>query len=111
MEAKGAKRVEIAGSDDKRQLTALFSCTLNGNFFLSFLAALQRNNISSVEVPANFIDHLQPSDLSVNKPVKDHLKASFQEWYAIGIIWQRVLAGNDDKKVIDLCLSLLKPLT
>jgi len=30
MEAKGAKWVEIAGSDDKKQLTALFSCTLSG---------------------------------------------------------------------------------
>ena len=32
MEAKGAKRVEITGSDDKRQLTAFFSCTLSGKF-------------------------------------------------------------------------------
>jgi len=32
MEHKGAKRVEIAGSDDKRQLTALFSCTLDEKF-------------------------------------------------------------------------------
>ena len=32
MEVKGAKRVEILGSDDKRQLTALFSCTLSGKF-------------------------------------------------------------------------------
>ena len=29
---KGAKRVVIAGSDDKRQITALFSCTLSGRF-------------------------------------------------------------------------------
>jgi len=34
MEAKGTKRVEIAGSDDKRQLTALFSCTMSGKFLL-----------------------------------------------------------------------------
>jgi len=32
MEHKGAKRVEIAGSDDKRQLTALFSYTLSRKF-------------------------------------------------------------------------------
>ena len=32
MEHKGAKRVAIAGSDDKQQITALFSCTLSGRF-------------------------------------------------------------------------------
>jgi len=33
MEVKGAKRVELVGSDDERQLTTLFSCTLSGKFF------------------------------------------------------------------------------
>ena len=32
MEHKGAKRVGIAGCNDKRQITALFSCTLSGKF-------------------------------------------------------------------------------
>jgi len=32
MEHKGAKWVEITGRDDKRQLTALFTCTLSGKF-------------------------------------------------------------------------------
>ena len=32
MEHKGAKRVEIAGCNDKQQMTALFTCTLNGKF-------------------------------------------------------------------------------
>ena len=30
MEVKGAKRVEVAGVDDKRQIMVLLSCTLNG---------------------------------------------------------------------------------
>jgi len=32
MEKRGTKRVEIAAKDDKRQITALFACTLTGKF-------------------------------------------------------------------------------
>jgi hypothetical protein len=32
MEKKGAKRVEIAGVDDKRQITAVFIATAVGDF-------------------------------------------------------------------------------
>ena len=32
MEVKGSKRVEVAGTDDKRKITALLSCMLDGNF-------------------------------------------------------------------------------
>ena len=32
MEKRGTKRVEIAGIDDKRQITAIFACTMSGNF-------------------------------------------------------------------------------
>ena len=32
MEKKGTKRVEIAAIDDKRQITAVFACTMSGNF-------------------------------------------------------------------------------
>ena len=32
MERKGKKRVEIAAVDDKRQITAIFACTLSGKF-------------------------------------------------------------------------------
>ena len=186
MEHKGAKRVEITGSNDKRQITALFSCTLSGKFLPpqviyagktpaclpkvkfpngwnvtftqnhwsneetmmmylhsillpyiektraelqlnsnhrtlvifdqfkaqttdNFLSTLERNHISVVEVPGNCTDRLQPLDLSINKPVKDHLKSCFHKWYAAGI-QKKILTGDDDKRVIDLRLSLLKPL-
>ena len=33
MEKRGTKRVEIADKDDKRQITAVFACTLSGRFF------------------------------------------------------------------------------
>ena len=32
MEEEGSKRVEVASKDDKRQLTALFACSLSGDF-------------------------------------------------------------------------------
>ena len=40
MEQKGAKRVEIAGVDDKQQITAIFAATLVGEF-LPFLVIYQ----------------------------------------------------------------------
>lgn len=32
MEQAGSNRVEITGKDDKRQITALFGCTMSGDF-------------------------------------------------------------------------------
>ena len=32
MEEEGAKRVKIDGKDDKRQITAVFGCSLTGDF-------------------------------------------------------------------------------
>ena len=32
MEQEGAKRVEIHGKDDKRQITAVFGCSMSGDF-------------------------------------------------------------------------------
>ena len=43
---------------------------------------LVQNNIISVIVPANCTDLLQPLDLSVNKPFKDHFRHCFQSWYS-----------------------------
>ena len=43
---------------------------------------LHDNHIVFVLIPANCMDKLQPLDLSINKPLKDELKRSFQSWYA-----------------------------
>ena len=43
-----------------------------------FLNTLEKNNIHVVEVPANCTDCLQPLDPSINKPLKSHMKNSFQ---------------------------------
>jgi len=75
----------------------------------NFLATLEQHYISFVGVPASCTNRLQPLDLSINKPVKDHLRSSFHDWYAVGLR-KKVLTRDDDKKAVDLCLSLLKPL-
>ena len=35
---------------------------------------LEENHIYVVKVPSNCMDKLQPLDLSVNKPTKDHIR-------------------------------------
>ena len=46
------------------------------------LNLLEANHVDTVFIPANCTDHLQPLDLSVNKPAKDFLRGKFEEWYA-----------------------------
>ena len=46
------------------------------------LELLENNNIDCVFVPANYTGELQPLNLSVNKSVKDFLRAQFQDWHA-----------------------------
>jgi len=100
-------RTELQLSSTHRALVIFdqFKAQTTGNF----RSTLERNNISVVEVPANCIDWLQPLDLSINKPVKDHLKSCFHDWYAAGMR-KKTLTGGNNEKVIDLRLSLLKPI-
>ena len=46
------------------------------------LSLLRSYNIIPIQLPANCTDKLQPLDISVDKPMKDHLKNKFQQWYA-----------------------------
>ena len=184
MAQEGVKRVEIAGKDDKRQITAVLACTMNGDvlppqlvyqgktprclpqvefpnqwhitytenhwcnestmkeyidkiilpyvkqkridlklsvdypalvIFDNFkgqctkelLSTLDDNNINVILIPANCTDRLQPLDISVNKSVKEFLRAKFQEWYSKQICSQ--LKGEKEKSPINLCLNVLKP--
>lgn len=186
MEARGAKRVEVVGKDDKRQLTAVLAGTLTGDFlppqviyqgktprclpkydfpekwhvtysvnhwsnedtmkeyvdnvliqyvtekrrslglatdypaliiFDNFkaqctpavLTQLDQNNFNVVLVPPNCTDRLQPLDVSVNKAVKNQLRAEFQGWYARQVCQQR--QEGQERKPIDLKMSAIKPLS
>ena len=46
------------------------------------VALLRQHKIIPVQLPPNCTDKLQPVDLSINKPMKDHMKQKFQQWYA-----------------------------
>ena len=76
-----------------------------GQFTDKILDVLELNNIMVVDVPANCTGKLQPMDLSVNKPIKDHMRSSFHKWYA-----HQVKSQNGNHEPVDLRLSLLKPL-
>ena len=178
-ERKGAKCVEIVGTDDKRQITATVAGTMsreflpaqliyggktpaclpkvdfpagwsitftanhwaNENTVLSYIhnillpyvtemhnnlqlapthaalviidhfkgqftdKVLELSNVVVVDVPANFTGRLQRMDVSVNKPIKDHMRSSFQKWYAY-----QVKSQNGNHEPVDLRLSVLKPL-
>ena len=74
----------------------------------TFLQVLESNNIVVAKVPPHCTGHLQPLDLSINKPVKDILRSKFQSWYADQIT--RQLKVSSQVKPVDLRLSVMKPL-
>ena len=49
------------------------------------LNLLEANHVDTVFILANYTDHLQPLDLSINKPAKDFLRGKFEERYAAQI--------------------------
>ena len=71
---------------------------------------LMENNILSVIVPSNCTDLLQPLDLSVNKPLKDHLRRSFQSWYSDEVSKQLQEGKEPEDIKVDTKLSIMKPL-
>ena len=68
---------------------------------------MDTNNILVVDVPANCTDRLQLMDLSIDGPFKDHMKTSFQTWYAQQVCLQ--LQHKQVHKAVDLRLSIVKP--
>ncbi|XP_011408602.1 PREDICTED: uncharacterized protein LOC105315598 [Amphimedon queenslandica] len=57
MEKRGTKRVEIEGIDDKRQITAVFACTLSGKFLpiqLIYQGTTQKCLPKGVSFPNNW---------------------------------------------------------
>ena len=61
--------------------------------------------------PSNCTDLLQPLDLSVNKPLKDHLRHSFQSWYSEQVSKQLEEGKEPEDVKIDTRLSIMKPLS
>ena len=61
-----------------------------------------------VIVPSNCTGVLQPLDLSVNKPLKDHLRSKFQSWYSDQVSNQMDDGNNIE---VDMKLTMMKPLS
>ena len=45
MELEGTKRVDIAGKDDKQQITAVFAGSMAGDFYLSSWYIKERHHV------------------------------------------------------------------
>ena len=95
------KRVHL-GLPQTQAALAVFDC-FKGQNTSAIEDMLERHNIVSVIVPANCTDKLQPIDLSINKPVKDGMKACFQLWYASEI--QKQLKKNAVLQEVKVDLS------
>ena len=70
-------------------------------------ALLNGHNIIPMQLPPNCTDKLQPLDISINKPMKDHSKAKFQQWYANEVSKQLETIPVNQVKV-DVSLSVVK---
>jgi hypothetical protein len=84
-----------------------------GEDFLDFLS---ENNIKVVYVPARCTDRLQPLDVSVQKAIKNHLRQSFEDWYADEIVKQlneNKGSKSEDEVIqpVDLSLTWLNSLS
>lgn len=75
----------------------------------SVLEKLQKENIEVVFIPPNCTSELQPLDLSVNKPLKDHLKTKFTQWYADKVHSQLAASKAVEEIKVAMCMSLIKP--
>ena len=56
--------------------------TFKGHTGSEMESSLLENDIISVHAPSNCTDLLQPLELCLNKPLKDHLRSKFQSWYS-----------------------------
>ena len=86
---------------------ALFDC-FRGQVTPEFYSLIEKHNIIPVLVPANCMDKLQPMDVSVNKPVKDHIKQSFHSWYAEEVQSQLQSSVPVHEVKVDVRASIIK---
>ena len=71
---------------------------------------LADNHISIVMIPPNCTDKLQPLDISINKPLKDALKAQFHSRYA-NEVQKEMKHGSLDDINIDTSMTAIKGLS
>lgn len=86
---------------------ALFDC-FRGQATSEFYSLLKKHNIIPVLVPANCTNKLQPMDVSVNKPVKDHIKQYFHSWYTQEVQSQLQSSFPVHEVKVDIRASIVK---
>ena len=89
------EKVRESHSDDTPALVIMGN--FKGQITESFFTLLDSHNIHVCWLPPNTTDHLQPMDISVNKPAKDHLRRQFNQCYS-----DQVLAQLEGEDVADL---------
>ena len=92
-------------------MAVVISDTFKGPTGSEMESLLLENNIISVFVPNSCTDVLQPLDLSVNKPLKDHLRSKFQSWYSEQVSKQMNDGKQPEDIEVDMKLSVMKPLS
>ena len=82
-----------------------------GQITESLFSLLDRHNILVCLLPPNTTDRLQPMDISVNKPAKDHLKQQFSQWFSEQVLTQLGEVGDMEEleiQPIDISMSAMK---
>ena len=110
------RKVHRTQNLSKSQMTLCIFDVFRAQMGEDFLDFLSENNIKVVYVPARCTDRLQPLDVSVQKAIKNHLRQSFEDWYADEIIKQlneNKGSESEDEVIqpVDLSLTWLKPLS
>jgi hypothetical protein len=93
----------------ERQKSLLLWDVFKAHHTQPVLEKLLKDNIEVIFIPPNCTSELQPLDLSVNKPLKDNLKAKFSEWYADQVNCQLEKGIPINGVEIDMHTSVLKP--
>ena len=75
------------------------------------LEKLRIENVEVVLIPVNCTSELQPLDLSVNKPLKGHLKTKFTQWYANPVHSQLASGKAIEAVKVDMSMSFIKPMS
>ena len=100
------RKREILKLEAKHPALAIFD-GFKGQTTVKIHSLLAASNIVAIQLPPNTTDKLQPLDLSVNKPVKDGMKAKFQRWYANEVKRQLQTTPVNQIKV-DVNLAVVK---
>ena len=76
MEERGSKRIEIMGIDDKRQLTAVFGCSMTGDFLPPQLVyqGKTRRCLPQISFPANWDITCSPNHWSNEGTMRAYLQ-------------------------------------